>query len=1036
MSSPRIKLVVTSILILLSINVFSAPRNDDGRAGDNNKANTYRSTDAASSKHQISNQQQINNNTLNQSVVYSRRTAAMYNDKNEELIKISGRAIKGVLSNTRISAYTVTTGYPSRYPTATTTTKPDGSFTFYIPRWKLRRLNYLELSSTGSSRTPSTMICDAYQGCGMRNGAPVMFGDTFPLSNSMKLRSVIKLDKGYNHLIANFSPLKHMAVARAENMSGRITWNNIKLAEKQIADSLLLNTAVRNLPPVNLLSSTETNSASTETLVAAIIEAAFLNMGSSAVFVSIEETLNRITELQGQFQSYDPGTPSRISMQGLILTALENIPENLEYRAGIRAHLENILATLPPIEPPVSEKPESKYKLLTMNVTGNGYIREEVNRYSCDTKNCEEFPATNSDIKMIAVPDDGYELSAWSGDCSGNSNQCQLTMNEEKIVTATFIKTPTISHTLVISINENSWGTVSEVNGKTSCAEKICSETMIAGTSLSLVATPAQGYTFESWSGNCDSQSGGQTCHISMNRQKEVFATFSPVTISHNFSLNISGQGSINDANGNISCSADCSKSLVSGTALSLVATPASGYKFDGWAGVCNGTSRCTLSVNSDRAVTAVFSRVIISHNFSLNISGQGSINDTNGNISCSADCAKSLASGTALSLVATPASGYKFDGWAGACNGTRHCTLSVNSDKTVTAVFSRVIISHNVSLNISGQGSINDANGNISCSADCAKSLVSGTALSLVATPASGYKFNGWAGACNGTSRCTLSVNSDKTVTAVFSRVIISHNVSLNISGQGSINDANGNISCSADCAKSLVSGTALSLVATPASGYKFNGWAGACNGTSRCTLSVNSGKAVTAVFSPIMLNLTVGMSQGGSVSSLLLGLNCTSGTCTVQAEMNASFNLMAQAAEGYEFKEWTGNCTGSSSSCYVTMNTAKSVYASFAPIHDSKPQPPSDNATLTVSWTAPNQREDSSVLSSSEISHYIIQYGKISGAYTNSIKVAKTNNHLPTEITVPGLTEGEVYYFAGITVDSNASQSVLSNEVSKVAY
>ena len=150
----------------------------------------------------------------------------------------------------------------------------------------------------------------------------------------------------------------------------------------------------------------------------------------------------------------------------------------------------------------------------------------------------------------------------------------------------------------------------------------------------------------------------------------------------------------------------------------------------------------------------------------------------------------------------------------------------------------------------------------------------------------------------------------------------------------------------------------------------------------------------------------------------------------------MNASFNLMAQAAEGYEFKEWTGNCTGSSSSCYVTMNTAKSVYASFAPIHDSKPQPPSDNATLTVSWTAPNQREDSSVLSSSEISHYIIQYGKISGAYTNSIKVAKTNNHLPTEITVPGLTEGEVYYFAGITVDSNASQSVLSNEVSKVAY
>ena len=949
MSSPRIKSVVTSILILFSINAFGAPPNDRG-AGNNNAADTYRSANAISTQHRSSNPQQADNNTLN-SAVYSRRTAAMYNEKNEEMIKISGRAIKGVLSNTRISAYTVTTGYPSRYPTATTTTKSDGSFTLYIPRWKLRRLNYLELSSTGSS----TMICDAYQGCGMRNGVPIMFGDTFPLSNSMKLRSIIKLDRGYNHLIANFSPLKHMAVARAENMSGHITWNNIKLAEKQIADSLLLNTAVGNLSPVNLLSSAETSSASTETLVAAIIEAAFLNMGSSAVFVSIEETLNRITELQGQFQPYDPATPSRISMQGLILTALENIPADLEHRTGIRAHLENILATLPPIEPPVPEKPESKYKLLTMNVTGNGYIREETNRYSCDAKNCEEFPATNSDINMIAVPDDGYELSAWSGDCTGNSNQCQLTMNEEKTVTATFIKTPVISHTLLISINENSWGTVSEINGKTSCAEKICSETMIAGTSLSLTATPAQGYTFEGWSGNCDSQSTGQTCHISMNMQKEVFATFAPVVVSHNLSLNINGQGSINDANGNISCSADCSKSLVSGTTLSLVATPVSGYKFDGWAGACNGTSHCTLSVNSDKTVTAVFSPVIVSHNFSLNINGQGSINDANGNISCSADCSKSLVSGTTLSLVATPVSGYKFDGWAGACNGTSHCTLSVNSDKTVTAVFSPVIVSHNFSLNINGQGSINDANGNISCSADCSKSLVSGTTLSLVATPVSGYKFDGWAGACNGTSHCTLSVNSDK---------------------------------------------------------------------------------SVTAVFSPIMLNLTVGMSQGGSVSSLLLGLNCASGTCTVQAEMNSSFNLMAQAAEGYEFKEWTGSCTGSSSSCYVTMNTAKSAYASFSLIHDSKPQPPSENATLTVSWTAPNQREDNSVLSSSEISHYIIQYGKISGTYTNSIKVAKTNNQLPTEITVSDLTEGEVYYFAGITVDSNASQSVLSNEVSKVAY
>jgi hypothetical protein len=40
---------------------------------------------------------------------------------------------------------------------------------------------------------------------------------------------------------------------------------------------------------------------------------------------------------------------------------------------------------------------------------------------------------------------------------------------------------------------------------------------------------------------------------------------------------------------------------------------------------------------------------------------------------------------------------------------------------------------------------------------------------VTLTATPAAGSSFTGWGGACSGTGKCTLTMNSDKSVTAQF---------------------------------------------------------------------------------------------------------------------------------------------------------------------------------------------------------------------------------------------------------------------------
>ncbi|HEY8135270.1 MAG TPA: hypothetical protein VIF08_04455 [Candidatus Limnocylindrales bacterium] len=59
-----------------------------------------------------------------------------------------------------------------------------------------------------------------------------------------------------------------------------------------------------------------------------------------------------------------------------------------------------------------------------------------------------------------------------------------------------------------------------------------------------------------------------------------------------------------------------------------------------------------------------------------------------------------------------------------------------------------------------------------IDCGKDCASTFVVGRSVRLTATPAPGYRFKSWAGACAGTQRtCTVRMGSAKTVTATFVR-------------------------------------------------------------------------------------------------------------------------------------------------------------------------------------------------------------------------------------------------------------------------
>ena len=70
---------------------------------------------------------------------------------------------------------------------------------------------------------------------------------------------------------------------------------------------------------------------------------------------------------------------------------------------------------------------------LTTNVAGNGTI----------TKNPEQAQyASGTVVQLTATPNTGYVFAGWSGDLSGSANPTTITMNGDKIVTATFTVPP------------------------------------------------------------------------------------------------------------------------------------------------------------------------------------------------------------------------------------------------------------------------------------------------------------------------------------------------------------------------------------------------------------------------------------------------------------------------------------------------------------------------------------------------------------------------------------------------------------------
>jgi hypothetical protein len=230
------------------------------------------------------------------------------------------------------------------------------------------------------------------------------------------------------------------------------------------------------------------------------------------------------------------------------------------------------------------------------------------------------------------------------------------------------------------------------------------------------------------------------------------------------------GAGSVTSTPAGIRCPDRCEGAFRRGTGIVLAAQAADDATFAGWSGGgCKGTVRCELRLAGDTTVTASFKQAEpATAILRVRAPSNGAITSDPPGIACPQTCERAFRSGDQVALIATAAEGFAFGRWAGDCTGTAGCSVTMTADRTVAASFVPAP-TVDVTVTVTGDGSVTSDVGGINCGDACTASVNPGDQIVLTATTG----LLAWGGECSGAgATCTLTPEADTIVTADFSDV------------------------------------------------------------------------------------------------------------------------------------------------------------------------------------------------------------------------------------------------------------------------
>jgi NOL1/NOP2/fmu family ribosome biogenesis protein len=195
------------------------------------------------------------------------------------------------------------------------------------------------------------------------------------------------------------------------------------------------------------------------------------------------------------------------------------------------------------------------------------------------------------------------------------------------------------------------------------------------------------------------------------------------------------------------------------------------------------------------------------------------------------------------------------------------------------------------------------------------------GETVILNAVPSPEYSFFSWSGATGSNASTSIVMDSDKSVTAVFTKKRYSLDVS--IEGKGTVDQK----ILKSGRATDYNSGTLLELSAIPDSGWFFVKWKGDLSGVENpVQITIDKSKNISAVFEQKQYPLNIEIEGEGTVDETIIKPGTpndyNSGTIV---------QLTASPVNGWSFLKWSGDLLSSKNPIEITVDMAKTIKAEF---------------------------------------------------------------------------------------------------------
>ncbi|MCH8494505.1 MAG: hypothetical protein LAT57_02595 [Balneolales bacterium] len=270
------------------------------------------------------------------------------------------------------------------------------------------------------------------------------------------------------------------------------------------------------------------------------------------------------------------------------------------------------------------------------------------------------------------------------------------------------------------------------------------------------------------------------------------------------------------------------------------------------------------------------------------------------------------VSKGDEIEITATPNENWVFAGWRGDYAGSDNPSIiTVNSDKNITAYFIKRV--YPLTVNVMGEGIVTEEVVQ-ERTTDYSHVIM----VELTALPANDWTFSHWDGDLGGSDNPQrIIIDSGKSVTAVFEKIVETYSVILNIHGPVGRIYINGE-----DYDPSLEyeyeQGTQIEIYAYPPPEkyiiYLFHQWEGDINSEDNPVLfTLNSDVTLYPVFMPytnvIVWTRSVGGDQGVGGEVIIHTPPARQGLYEFEQEIEVE----AVPDNGWEFVEWNLSFTGS---------------------------------------------------------------------------------------------------------------------------